>query len=425
MKHHALKEFLQYSYTAFHAVENSKKILIDNGFSPLSEGEDWDIQENGKYFVERGGSALIAFTVGNLDSICFKITAAHVDSPCLKLKEQPVLSTDCYEKLNVEKYGSGLWYSFLDRPLKIAGRIVFEENGALKTENVVSDYCVTIPSLPIHQNRTANDGFPINPQVDLLPLLSASGCGKEWLSTLTDKDVITSDLFLANADAPYYFGMKNEFLASPRIDNLTSVYAILQALTSHAGNSGGISIGAFFDHEEIGSRSANGAMGDFLESTLRRIAYALKLDESELYKAYANSFFVSVDNAHALHPNHPEKADPTNKVILGGGVVIKHHAGKAYTTDAMSAAIMQTICKRAGIQTQSFFNRSDAVSGSTLGALAQARISIPAVDIGLAQLAMHSANESFALSDYECMQDALTAFYSSSLKVSENGTLIE
>lgn len=425
MNHLELKRFLQTSYTAFHTVDNTKDFLRANGFTPLSEGEDWDIQEGGKYYVERGGCALMAFSVGNLDNFSFKIASAHVDCPALKIKENPVIKTEPYEKLNVETYGGGLWYSFLDRPLKIAGRIVYDEEGTLKAETVTSDYFVTIPSVAIHQNRKANDGFAINAQVDLLPLLSANGNGGEWLSTITAKNVVAKELYLVNASEPYFFGVKNEFLASPRIDDLISVYATLQALNEHAQTSGGISMAALFDNEEIGSRSSQGAAGDFLENTLRRITYALKLDENELYKAYASSMFVSVDNAHALHPNHPETADPTNKALLGGGVVIKHHAGKAYTTDTMSAAIMQTICNRAGVKCQNFFNRSDVASGSTLGVISQARISIPAVDIGLAQLAMHSANESFAIADYDELQTALTAFFSSTLKIAGNEVTID
>ena len=420
-----LKNYLANSYTAYHAVENAKTLLAQNGFIALKETDDWTIEENGKYYLERGGCALIAFTVGNLDSLAFKIAAAHVDSPALKIKENPVMKTDKYEKLNVETYGGGLWYSFLDRPLKIAGRIITEENGALKSENVVSDYFVTVPSVAIHQNRTANESLAINAQVDLPALLSVAGAGGEWLSSITDKQVISKDLFLVNADMPYTFGVKNEFLASPRIDDLSGAYAILQALIDHAENSAGICVAALFDNEEIGSNTSQGAAGDFLENTLRRITYTLNLDECELYKVLATSVLVSVDNAHGVHPNHPEKADPTNRPTLGGGVVIKHHAGKAYTTDAMSAAIMQTVCNRAGVEYHSFFNRSDVRSGSTLGVISQARISMLAVDIGIAQLAMHSANECFAVVDYEAMQNTLTAFYSSSITVDGDKVTIE
>lgn len=420
-----LKNFLKTSYTAYHAVDNAKAILSENGFTALHEGEDWAIEEGGQYYIERNGCALIAFTVGNLDQFSFKVAAAHVDSPALKIKENPVMETGPYEKLNVETYGGGIWYSFLDCPLKVAGRIIVDEGGVLKSKSIASDYCLTIPSLAIHQNRGVNDGFSINAQTDLLPLLSASGFGKEWLDRITNETVIARELFLTNATEPYTFGVEDEFLASPRIDDLSGVYAILQALIAHSTQSNGICIGAFFDNEEIGSHTAQGAAGDFLENTLRRITYALKLDENELYKGLASSMLISVDNGHGLHPNHPETTDPTNKAVLGGGVVIKHHAGKAYTTDALTAAIMQTICNRAGVKSQNFFNRSDVRSGSTLGVLAQSRMSMPAVDIGLAQLAMHSACETFAIADYEELQTALTAFFSSNISISGNETVID
>ena len=415
-----LKAFLGSSYTAYHAVENAKALLAKEGFLPLSEGEDWELEEGGKYYVERGGCALIAFSIGNLDQFFFKVAAAHVDSPALKIKENPVMKAEACEKLNAETYGGGLWYSFLDRPLKIAGRIITEENDTLVCETVVSPYQVSIPSVAIHQNRSANDGLTLNAQVDLLPLLGLGGTGENWLSAITDKKVLSYDLFLVNADTPYSFGVNDEFIASPRIDDLTCVYAILEGLLGCAENSDGICIGAFFDNEEIGSHTAQGASGDFLENTLRRITYALKLDETELYKALSGSVLVSADNAHASHPNHPEKADPTNRVQLGGGVVIKHHAGKAYTTDALSSAIFKKICARAGVKTQTFFNRSDVRSGSTLGVLAQTRMNMLAVDIGLPQLAMHSANECFAAADYEEMQTALTAFFSSNITICGN-----
>ncbi|MBQ8374733.1 MAG: M18 family aminopeptidase, partial [Clostridia bacterium] len=403
-----LIDFLKSSYTAYQAVENAKAYLSENGFVALPETDDWNLEENGKYFIERGGSSLIAFCVGNLDEFSFKIIASHSDSPALKLKENALQRVENYEKLNAEPYGGGVWYSFFDRPLKIAGRIVKRENGALKCETVVSDYTLTIPSQAIHINREANEKFAVNAQADLAPLLSLSG-GENYLSALCGGEAISYDLYLVNADAPYTFGLNGEFIASPRIDNLTSVFSSVQALCSSA-QSGGISMAAIFDSEEIGSRTAQGAGGDLLETVLKRIAYSLKLDENEFYKAIASSFMISLDNAHALHPNHPEKSDPTNKTLMGGGVVIKSHANKAYATDALSAAIVKTVFTNAGVKYQTFFNRSDMRSGSTLGVIAQSRTSILCADLGLAQLAMHSANECFAKSDFEELVNGLTAF---------------
>lgn len=420
-----LTEFLNASYTAYQATENARQLLLENGFLPLSETEDWALEENGKYFVERNGSSLVAFTVGALDDFSFKIVASHTDSPALKLKENAVSLTGAYAKLNAETYGGGIWYSFFDRPLKIAGRVVVNEGGILKSENVASEYFVTVPSLAVHMNRGVNEGFSVNAQTDLQPLfaLSENGETPDFLSGITEKEVVSYDLYLVNADMPYVFGRNGEFLASPRIDNLTSVCSSLEALTAH-GESGGVCVAACLDNEEVGSQTLQGAGGDFLENVLRRIAYALKFDDNEYYKALAASFLISLDNAHAMHPNHPEKCDPTNKTTMGGGVVVKSHANKAYTTDALSSAVIKTIFKKAGVKYQTFFNRSDMRSSGTLGAISLSHAGILSADLGLAQLAMHSASECFAKADYEELLNGLTAYYSSNILFGENGVEI-
>ena len=269
-----------------------------------------------------------------------------------------------------------------------------------------------------------NDGFAVNAQTDLSPLLSLNGGEADWLERIAgDGKTMGYDLYLVNADSPYFFGAEDEFLASPRIDNLTSVCASLDALLSKA-DSDGICVAAFLNHEEIGSRTTQGADGDFLENALRRIAYALRFDDNEYYKALASSFLLSADNAHAVHPNHPEKADPTNKTVLGGGVAIKAHANGAYITDALAAATVRTIFDKAGVKHQNFFNRSDMRSGSTLGVAALTRMGVAGADIGLAQLAMHSACECFAKEDYAELVNGLTAFYSSDLLADGNGFLV-
>ena len=418
-----LLDFLKNSLTAYHACENAKARLVENGFSPLKETEDWELSEGGKYFVERGG-ALVAFTVGGLDNFSYKIVASHVDSPALKLKENPVEKRGAYAVLNVETYGGGVWYCFFDRPLRIAGRVVKSENGRVYSETVTSPFLLSVPSLAVHQNRGVNDGFAVNAQTDLSPLLSLNGGEADWLERIAgDGKTMGYDLYLVNADSPYFFGAEDEFLASPRIDNLTSVCASLDALLSKA-DSDGICVAAFLNHEEIGSRTTQGADGDFLENALRRIAYALRFDDNEYYKALASSFLLSADNAHAVHPNHPEKADPTNKTVLGGGVAIKAHANGAYITDALAAATVRTIFDKAGVKHQNFFNRSDMRSGSTLGVAALTRMGVAGADIGLAQLAMHSACECFAKEDYAELVNGLTAFYSSDLLADGNGFLV-
>lgn len=422
-----LMNFLRESYTAYHACENVKQKLEESGFIQLFENRDWSICEGGKYFVMRGGSSLIAFTIGSLDEFSYKIVATHTDSPALKLKENPVMRKGNCATLNVETYGGGVWYSFFDRPLKIAGRAVRRNGRSLKTENVVSPFCVQIPSVAIHQNREANDKFSVNAQVDLQPLCALLGDdfdNAQLLEKAAGENVLSYDLFLVNADTPYLFGVNNEFLAAPRIDNLACSYAGLEALLS-ATETSGVCVLALMDNEEIGSLSAQGADGDFLETTLRRVAYALRFEENEFYKALAESFLLSADNAHAVHPNHPEKADPTNGPKLGGGIVIKAHANKAYMTDAASSAVIKTVFDNAEAPYQSFYNRSDVRSGSTLGALVTRHIGVAGADIGIAQLAMHSACESIAVADYEVMVKGLSAYYATTLKFSEDTIFVE
>lgn len=420
-----LIDFLQNSLTSFHAVENVKALLLANGFCKLSETEDWQICEGGKYYIVRG-SALIAFTVGSLDEFSYKIVASHTDSPALKLKENPLQKSALYATLNTETYGGGIWYSFFDRPLKIAGRVVREENGRLQSETVTAPFLVTIPSVAIHQNRNANEGFSVNAQIDLAPLLSFAGSVEDTealLEKIAGDNVISYDLYLVNADMPYFFGINDEFLASPRIDDLTCAYSSLKALLDE-GERSGVCIVACLDNEEVGSLTEQGADGDFLENTLRRIAYALRFDDNEYYKALATSFLFSADNAHAVHPNHPEKADPTNKTALGGGVVIKNHANRAYITDAVSSAIVKTLFKKADVKYQTFFNRSDVRSGSTLGAAILRHTGMMGADIGLPQLAMHSACECFAKADFDELTKGIRAFYASTLIRNEDGITV-
>ncbi len=400
-----LLRFLETSYTAYQAVENAKAYLEAHGFTPLKETEVWQLAEHGKYYVTRNGSALIAFTVGEGEG--FKIVASHTDSPCLKLKENPLTTTEDFRKLNVEPYGGGLWYTFFDRPLKLAGRLIGERGGALCAEPFVSDFLVTIPSLAVHMQREANEKFAPNPQIDLLPLIGMDEL--DFLRLLGNP--VAFDLFAVPAVRPFRSGVNGEWISSPRIDNLSSVFGSLEALTG--GETAGVCVAACLDSEEIGSRTRQGAGSDFLKNTLGRILQAR--GREDLGHAAAKSFLISLDNAHSLHPNHPEKCDPTNRAVLGGGIVIKGHAGGAYTTDALSAAVIKTIFSRAGVKYQTFFNRSDMRSGGTLGAISFGQAGILSADLGLAQLAMHSAVETFAERDYLELKKGLAAYYRSSL----------
>lgn len=404
-----LSRYLGSSYTAFQAVQNAAAFLSAHGFCALSEGEEWNLERGKQYFVTRGGSALIAFRIGNkTPESAFRIVASHTDSPALKLKENPALSDGTFTRLNVEPYGGGIFYSFLDRPLTIAGRIVREKEGRLVSELFESRQDVVIPSLAIHMDRTINEKFAPNPQTDLLPLYAL---GKEELGLGGELDgAIAFDLFAACKEPPFFSGKHGEFLSAPRIDNLSSVAASLSALADTDGGEG-VLVAACFDSEEVGSHTLQGAGSGFLKSVLSRIAESLCLSASEYERMLSRSFSVSLDNAHSLHPNHPEKCDPTNRAVMGGGVVIKGHAGGAYTTDALSSAVIKRIFSRADVKFQTFFNRSDMRSGGTLGAIGFAQVPVRTVDLGLAQLAMHSAVETFAKADYHELLKGLAAFY--------------
>lgn len=403
-----LTEYLKTSYTAYQAVANAAAFLGQNGFLPLPESGIWELKEGGKYYVVRNGSSLIAFTFGGNGG--YKIVASHTDSPCFKLKENAALSDGTFTRLNVEPYGGGIYYTFFDRPLKIAGRIVTEENGALIARGYVGDGIVTIPSLAVHMQRDVNEKFAPDPQTDLLPLLSL---GKKELGVA--ETCVSYDLYAACAESPYESGADGEFLSSPRIDNLTSVYSSLCAL-AQAGNKG-VCIAACLDSEEIGSRTRQGAGGDFLRSVLERISEARNANGGERLRTLSSSFLISLDNAHSVHPNRPEKCDPTNRAVMGGGVVIKGHAGGAYTTDALSSAVIKTIFSRAGVKYQTFYNRSNMRSGGTLGSISLGQASIPSVDLGIAQLAMHSAVETMCKADHAELEHGLQAFYQSEIVI--------
>ena len=403
-----LMQFLDTSYTAYQAVDNARALLLRHGFCELHEGDAWELRADGKYFAVRGGSALIAFTMGDAAK-GFKIIASHTDSPALKLKEDPALSDENYTRLNAEPYGGGLWYTFFDRPLRLAGRVVREKEEALLSENFVSGFCVTLPSLAVHLNRSANESFATQMQKDL-PVLSL---GKADFSALLGAP-LSYDLFAACAQSPYLWGAEEELLASPRLDNLASVYASLTALCR---GSEGVCVAACLDSEEVGSRTRQGAGGDFLSAVLRRIALSQNMDEEGLLRAYAKSFCISLDNAQGFHPNHAEKYDPKERAMLGKGVAIKGHAGGAYTTDALSGAVIKKVFSKAGAPLQVFYNRSDARSGSTLGAISLGQVCILTVDIGLPQLAMHSAVESIACADYRALETGLACFYTSDIAI--------
>lgn len=414
-----LFDFLENSKTAYHAVENSARILSENGFVRLEENEKRALKEDGKYFVTRNGSALIAFTVGKRRA--FNVVASHADSPCFKIKASPSIGADNLVKLNVERYGGGLNYTFLDRPVTIAGRVVLTDGKTYESRTFSSEKTFVVPSVAIHFNRAANDGLKLNPQTDMCPLVSAlgeKGLEKELAAFAGDKKIADADLFVVPCQKPFRAGYSDELFCSPRIDNLTSAYCSLLGIINAKNKA--INVCYIADNEEVGSQTRQGAGSDFLRAVTERIADALGFDKSI---AYADSFMLSFDNAHATHPNHPELSDPTNKTALGGGVVIKHHANFNYTSDAVSSSVLKGVFNKADVKYQDFYMRSDLPCGGTLGAISSSQVSILSADLGLPQLAMHSACETACVKDVDEGIKATTAFFSTAFASGGDGVI--
>ena len=411
-------DFIRRSPSAFHAVESACAMLRGHGFTQLDEHKPFAVVPGGKYFVTRNRSSVIALTVPESGFAPFQIVSSHSDSPTFKLKpacEEAVLGQ--YVRLNVERYGGMIMSTWFDRPLSIAGRAVVRENGRLVTKLVDLDRdAVLIPNMPIHFNREINDGYKFNAQTDLLPVygdMSAKGALAAEIAKLCDvseSDVVASDLFLYARTSGSVWGAEGEFFSCPRIDDLECAYTSLEAFLAAEGAQH-INVCAIFDNEEVGSGSKQGADSSFLSDVLARTAASLGASDSEFRAAVTASFMLSADNAHAVHPNHPEKYDADNRTFMNGGVVIKHNANQKYTTDAVSDAIFSEICRKAGVPVQHFSNRSDMMGGSTLGNIANTHLSMNTVDIGLAQLAMHSSYETAGTKDVAHMINALKAFY--------------
>ena len=423
-------EFVKQSPTAFHAIETICNELKDNGFAMLNERDAWTIVPGGKYYVTRNHSTVIAFTVPEKGMSHFQITASHSDSPTFKLKPASEdVAAGHYVRLNTERYGGMIMSSWFDRPLSIAGRVLVKESGLLKTKLVdLGRDAVLIPNMPIHFNREVNDGYKYNAQVDLLPLYGGKDCRGMLKAEIAKaagvnaEDIVSQDLFLYARQPGWVWGAKNEFFSCPRIDDLECAYTSAAAfLQSDAA--GHINVLAVFDNEEVGSSSKQGADSTFLTDVFARIGAALGASDSQIRAAIASSFMASADNAHAVHPNHPEKYDTQNRTFMNGGVVIKHNANQKYTTDAVSCAIFSALCEKAGVPVQHFANRSDVLGGSTLGNIANTHASMNTVDIGLAQLAMHSAVETAGCADADYMVRALTALYSNNIVIHADGEI--
>lgn len=416
-----LLEFIEKCPSSFHAVDTMKRMLIEENYIELSENEKWNVKRGGRYFVTRNGSSLIAFTIPQHDLAPMHIMASHSDSPCFKIKENPELESDGhYVKLNVEAYGGMLCAPWFDRPLSAAGRVIVRDSVSHSYKallvNIDRDLLL-IPSLAIHMNREANQGYTYNIQKDLLPLygdLSEKGtflCRIAEAAGIKPEDILGHDLFLYNRQKGTIWGASNEFLSGPRLDDLQCAFASLKGLLS-AETGDCMAVHCVFDNEEVGSTTKQGAASPFLYDTLLRVHESLGCSREDYLIRLAGSFMISADNAHAVHPCHTDKADPSNRPYLNNGIVIKFHAGQKYCTDGMSASMFRDLCKTADVPVQTFANRSDMAGGSTLGNISNTRVALHTVDIGLPQLAMHSPYETAGVKDTEYLVRAAKYFFS-------------
>ena len=416
-------DFISASPTCFHAIANTAARLTAAGYTPLSEGERWTLHPGDRRFVIRGGSSIIAFRVPQELRGGFMMAAAHSDSPTFKLKERAELRSSGYVRLHTEKYGGMLMSTWFDRPLSVAGRLFVRRDGGLDEKLVNIDRnLLVIPSVAIHMNRNANDGMSYNAAVDMLPVWMSSEKGSFRAAVaeaagVAEDAVVTGDLFLYNPQSGVSLG---EYISAPRLDDLQCAFSSLTAFLS-AGESRAASVCCIFDNEEVGSETKQGAASTFLYDTLTRLCAALGMDGSEYRRLVAGSFLVSCDNAHAVHPNHGEFADRNHTARMNGGVVIKYNANQRYTSDAVSAGIFRRICESAGVPVQYYANRADMPGGSTLGNISNTQVSLNAVDIGLAQLAMHSPFETAGAADTASLVKALTAFFEHALVAERDG----
>ena len=420
-----LIDFIKKSPTGFHAIDTIVREL--EGFEPLQESENWRLQPGGKYYVTRNRSSIIAFTLPKAPFKAFQLIASHSDSPTFKIKENAEIAKGKYVQLDTERYGGMIMSSWFDRPLSVAGRVLARTEKGIKTILVDLDKdLLIIPNVAIHMNREINNGYKYNAAVDTFPLWGSD----ETKDTFKDEvakaagvapeDILGADLFLYNRMEGRVWGVKDEYVSAPRLDDIECAFASVEALKA-AGDSHHANVCCVFDNEEVGSTTKQGADSSFLYDVLRRILLSLGRGEEDYYKALAASFMLSADNAHAVHPNHPEYSDPVNQTQMNGGIVVKFNANQKYTTDGVSEAVFHQICQKANVPVQHYANRSDLPGGGTLGNISGSHVSINTLDIGLAQLAMHSCYETAGTKDIDYMIDGMKAFYETDIECAGDG----
>ena len=421
-----LLTFIQDSPSMFHSIRTIRNYLDQDGFTFLKEKDAWNVEAGGKYYTTRNNSSVIAFKVGNnVTNYHFQMTAAHGDSPTYKVKSVPELAgPNEYLRLDVEAYGGMIDSTWFDRPLSVAGRVLVQEGNKISNRYLYIDKDILIiPNVAIHFNRQVNDGYKYNRQIDLCPLFSAGELKKGDFDKMVASElgveveqILAKDLFLVNRQKPVIWGYKDEFVSTPKLDDLQCAYVALKGFLA-ADNEKSVNVYCCFDNEEVGSNTKQGAMSTFLHDTLVRLNNALGKTEEEYYQAVAKSYLVSCDNAHAVHPNHPEKTDAVNCAMMNKGIVLKESANQKYTTDAFSRALFTAICNKVNVPVQTFANRSDSVGGSTLGNLSNTQVSVHAVDFGLPQLSMHSCYETAGIKDTAYAITSLTAFYNTNITI--------
>ena len=418
-----LLDFINLSPSPAHVVDTSEKRLMKSGFERLSMDKPWSLQAGGKYFVSVYGTALLAFTIGK-ERGQLRMAAAHTDFPCFRLKPSAGIIKDGYGSLNVESYGGLMLRTWLDRPLSLAGRVAIRGTDPFHPEIRLVDFAqpiITIPSLAIHMDRDVNDKGELNPQKDMLPIAALFGTSTEtdgadffleWMASslnIPSKDILSYELSTYPWEKGLVIGLGRELISSPRLDNLTSVMACLEGICGSVPGDG-IRLIALFDNEETGSHTKQGAGSMILETALKRIYKALGYSEEDRWSDISSGFLLSVDVAHGLHPNHSDKCDPTNRPILGGGVVLKQAASQAYAGDTEAIAVIRGLCEASDIPFQTFVNRADIRGGSTLGSIASAMVPIRTMDVGVPILAMHSARELMGRNDQSSLIRLLQAF---------------
>ena len=415
-----LFKFIEKSTCSFTCVEEIKKLLISNNYTELYEKDTWKISY-GKYFVIRNDSSIIAFNIGKNFKNSFNIVCTHGDTPCFYLKPKSEIYEYDYLKLNVVPYGGILNYGWMDRPLSIAGRIIYKD-GNKYTKKIINlnEPIFVIPSEAIHQNDSANSNLDLNSQIDMIPISSLSkdeNAIKKIISKYLDRecDICDYDLFLHNSDKPMYIGINKEMILSPRIDDLTCTYANVLSFVE-TNNDNNINVMCIFNSEEIGSLTMEGADSSFLIDILKRICTSVKI---EISASLPNSFVINADNCHAVHQNHPLKSDTSNKAYLNKGILISKETGTM--TDGISSSIFKEICKESKVKYQDYTSRNDMTCGGTLSGLCVRHVSASSIDVGLAQLAMHSASEVVGSDDTFSMYKVLSKFYSTSIKKNKDG----